>query len=289
MAFVVESTASASVTASSTLTITKPTGLAEGDLMVAVLATSSGVATTINTASGWTLVANQAYSNGSVNIQYKEASSGDASATDFDFTSSGNGNPLGGSMMRVTGQAVGAELDDSDSDQDNTANSATISFTTTVSPATDGNLIVTSFGANDADSGAGSMSTYVASDGTLSWTELFDYSVDAGSSDPIIGGAYAIQSTATALTSYGATLSDSKDNHGGIIAVFQAQTDVTGTPELVTDAGETFEVSGSVGVTGTLELVEDGGTTFEVSGQSVDITQWTNDSKGSNTWTNESL
>lgn len=255
MAFTVESTASNSTTGSTSLTITKPTGLAEGDLMVASLSVSSGGAVTISTASGWTLVANQTCANASANMQYKVATAGDAAASNFTFSSSASGF-WGGTIMRVTGFAVGNELDASDSDFNNTANSPTISFTTTVSPSTDGNLIVAAYVANDGNTGTETVGSYTASDGTLTWTELHDYSEDAGTADPVVASAYAIQATATALTSYGATISGTRDNHAAVLSVFQVQVDESGTTALFTPTTTEFPATGSAGVTGTTTLLE---------------------------------
>ncbi len=78
----------ASSSTSSTGTLTKPSGLAVGDLMVAVLFTATS--TTWNTLLGWTAVgtAQDSIENGlaRVSVQAKIAEASDVSATDFTFT-----------------------------------------------------------------------------------------------------------------------------------------------------------------------------------------------------------
>jgi hypothetical protein len=286
MALVVEST-SVNSGSGTTLVITKPTGLAVGDLMIAVLGCYGGIAQTIDTLSGWTLIANRAFSNGSVNMQYKIADAGDVAASNFTFTDTASSSIFSGSIMRVSGHASVGFLDASDSDDYNSTAKTSISFTTTVSPTYNNSLIVLCFGAgNNGGAGAGTIGSYVVSDGTLSWTELYDYSVDIGSIDPILGGAYGIQATAVALTTYGATLSLTKEAQGGIIAVFRAKVDATGTnatfavsPLLSTQNG----VAGGQGTNATFAVSP---TLFNQSGRATTPTQWTNPDKPSTIWTN---
>jgi len=279
MALVVESTSSNSGSGT-TLVITKPTGLAVGDLMIAVLGCYGGVSQTIDTLSGWTLIANQAFSNGSVNMQYKIADSGDVAAANFTFTDTASSSIFSGSIMRVSGHASVGTLDASDSDNYNSTAKTSISFTTTVSPTYDNSLIVLCFGAgNNGGPGAGTIGSYVVSDGTLSWTELYDYSVDVGSIDPILGGAYGVQATAVALTTYGATLSLTKEAQGGIIAVFKAKVDATGT-------NATFAVSPLLSTQNGVASTQGSSTLLSVSpnlptqsGKATRSTQWNNQAK----------
>lgn len=266
--------------------ITKPTGLAVGELMIALIESNAGVTPTINTLAGWTLVATRSRTNGSVSMQYKIADAGDVAASNFTFTDT-SGSRVGGAILRVTGNTPTGSLDTSDNDFNNAASSATISFTTTVSPTYNGSLLVAVFGASGGGGGIGSIGSYVASDGSLSWTEAFEQAADAGSTDPIGGGAYAIQSTKTALTTYGATLSFSQTAHAGIIAVFTPAISATADVSHLTVTASLDGLVGSNTATANVGNLAIPPTLNGVSAKSSsDDTRWTNPDKPSATWTN---
>ena len=173
MAIVVESVSSASNTTVShtSLVITKPTGLAIGDLMIAVVESYGGTDIRISTIAGWTSVQTTVDASANINtaiIQYKIADSGDVAASDFTFNLTGDvGSLTGGSILRVTGHAVGSIVAASETDQDSGASSSTLSFVASSSATTDGSLILVShFGVYGGD--VGTIGSYIASDGSLS-------------------------------------------------------------------------------------------------------------------------
>ena len=96
MAIVVESVSPVATAISSNLTVTKPTGVAVGDLLVAVL---FAVEADVGSLAGesWTLLSGWSNAgsvlNGvtnAVSFQYKLATSGDVSASNFTFNFSDN-------------------------------------------------------------------------------------------------------------------------------------------------------------------------------------------------------
>ena len=104
--------ATASDTSATTLTLTKPTGLASGDLMVAFIATQDGDPSTTFSKTGWTAAATPDSGTASrTTVLYREADSGDAAASDFEFTSSGTSTTCGGFIYRITGAADSSPLD----------------------------------------------------------------------------------------------------------------------------------------------------------------------------------
>lgn len=82
------------------VTITKPSGLAVGDLMIAQIQTnaSSGA---ITVPSGWTLI--DSTTSWRINMYYKVAVSDDVSAADFTWTTA-NSAVISGGIVRITGQ-----------------------------------------------------------------------------------------------------------------------------------------------------------------------------------------
>ena len=220
MAIAVPTTASTNYTAGETVTITKPTSLAEGELMIACISARSGSSPTINTASGWTLMTGSDFTNGSLSIQWKIATAGDVAASDFSFTHTDTGNGfICGAILRVTG-ATPTPADTDDADTNATANSATLSFVAAATPSFDGSLILMILNGDLGGVGTGTIGTYVTTP-SLTWTEVLDTSVDSGTADPITGVAYAIQSTAAQITAYGATFSATRNEHTGILGVFK--------------------------------------------------------------------
>src|SRR3989304_4129540 len=96
-----------SVGSTDTVTITKPTGLAAGEIMVFIL--YSGDTTTPNTLAGWTAIQAQNSSavdgaTNRVNLSsfWKIASADDAAASNFAFTKS-TASRFGGGILRITG------------------------------------------------------------------------------------------------------------------------------------------------------------------------------------------
>lgn len=286
MAITVESTTSTNFAAGTTTTINKPTGLSVGDLMIATVGAFAGSSITISTLSGWTLVSTRSIQNGSLSMQYKIADSSDVAASNFTFSCT-SASSMCGALMRVTGHAPNSVLDTSDNDVNNAANSATISFTTTISPNSDGNLLVMLLGAGDGNDGGASLSSYTTSDGALSWTEILDTTQDAGTQDPVVGAAYAIQSTATALTSYGATISGSKDDHAGILGCIQVIVDADTTPTFTSSTQSYFAVTESSSTNLLLTLVSSSQSFFPIVGYYNSPPSFTNNQKSSVSFANQ--
>ena len=92
-----------SATGTGSVVITKPSGLAEGDLMVAFIADSS-YANVPDTPSGWTkIVEHTGDLSMTITAFAKIASSGDAAAANFTFTHPNGSATLAGFLYRITG------------------------------------------------------------------------------------------------------------------------------------------------------------------------------------------
>ena len=283
MAISVPSSASTGFTATSVV-ITKPASLAVGDLMIASLSASGGSAITITTLSGWTLGPTSAGSNCRAEIQYKIADSGDVAASNFTFTAS-SGN-IAGSILRVSGHNATTPLENSDADFNNAASSADVSFTTNLTPTFNGSLLVEVFVENGGnDGGTTTTSGYSISGTNPTWTESLDTAIDSGTSDPAGAAAYAIQTTAANFTSYGATLSNAKTVHAGVIAIFGPKVDITVSPAVQSivasiqapTPASSFVISSPVTETASIQAP-----TVTTAGA-----KWTTPNKSSSTWDNQ--
>ena len=274
MAVVVESTATATNNGGSSLTITKPTGLTEGERLVFVGSVYDS-ADTIDTKSGWTLLTSHTNLSMEHNIQWKFASASDVAASDFTFTCSDVCTVLSGALLRVTGDATNENFGTPDNDVDTSASSTTLSFSTTSSPSEDGSLFIMAVGGANLNNGATTVGSYTASDGTISWTELYDNGIDSGTVDPVVAAAYGVQSSATALTTYGATFSTSKEDHVSTLAYLRAAADGDGSV-----AGTDLSLT-------TQDNTASGTTTASVAGKTLNVTAQANDADAVNptVWT----
>lgn len=200
----------ANITSGGTLTITKPSGLAVGDLMVVHIAFrqvgGGGVAGLGFTNSGWDSLDNVDNSFSTVttddevgiSVAYRVATSGDVAASDFSFTRSGLGTlGVAGAIYRMDGQdptPVSAWLSAS------VSNDSTPSFATGITPTPSCLLFIIS---SSYDSGATptGISTYAITTSDPGWTERYDIVDSAGT---VMSGATGTrpESTSTGAWSF---------------------------------------------------------------------------------------
>lgn len=239
MALAVPSTANTGYTASGSVTIAKPASLAVGELLLAVLTADDSTDSTINTLSGWTLVQSQTYSSAdnSVNVQYKVADAGDVAASDFTFTTTAGTSRIGGAILRITGNTPTSCVEVILTNFNDTADSATVSVSGSATPTFDGSLLVMVLAGTLTGAGTGTVGTYVINGSNPTWTEVLDTSVDSGTRDPISGAAYATLDTTREITSFGATLSAVRADHGAILVAVKPLLNVTVTPDPITLSG----------------------------------------------------
>lgn len=106
MSTVVATKATATATSGNNITITKPTGLAAGDMLVAIIAaTHDATNGSFDPPGGWTTLEDvgETSSNGYVGAFAKVADSGDAAASNFTFTAVDNVFASVGTLFRITG------------------------------------------------------------------------------------------------------------------------------------------------------------------------------------------
>jgi len=283
MALVVESVSSNTTFSVTSTILTKPSGLAVGDLMIACIY-NGNTNNTIATLSGWTLAQNQtSATTTSISMQYRIADAADVAASNFTFA--GTQVYQTGAMLRVSGIAATAILGASEADfADNTA-SATYAFTGTSTPAVVNSLVVTLFGCAGGDN-VTTMNSYTSTP-SISFTEMLDVSVDAGSLDPHCAAAYGIYTGSAQITAYGAVASAINDDKAGILGIFTPRIDITGTNTLHVATPTAFSQPGVAGTTGTNTLHAVSPTMFDQSGRSDTPTVWTPKVKTATTWTPE--
>lgn len=293
MAITVQSvSAVATVSSTDTVTITKPTGLAVGDLLVAVLAgyagDGSGVGD-INIKSGWTDAETNKLAETANSIQYKIADAADVAAANFSFTKTAATDSFVGQLIRASGQNTFSPLGSSQNYSNNTAESASFSGTmSSYTPGADGALVIIQVnGEWQAGGTIRTVSDYAATN--VSFTEGIDTGGSDGSGGATVASAYGIQSTNAALTGYTATFSTSTNDHYGQIVVFIPPVPASGSNDLATGTSTTFTQTGTADGIGGNTLATATTTAFTQGGYGAAPTQWTNEDLPSTTWTNEQL
>lgn len=187
------------------LVLTKPTGLAVGDLMVVAIIQLN--TDSVTTPSGWSNFVNKSSSGGSVQLRFysKTADSGDVAASNFTFVDDGDASPKTGSILRITGfhTASPTSVFNGDGTQ---ASTATPSFTSTVTPDTPDSVILFAIGTYGSDT-SHTFSSYGIVTSNPSWTELMDLYYPNSTSSLGFGLAWASRPQITATGNSSCTIS----------------------------------------------------------------------------------
>jgi hypothetical protein len=285
-------------TDSSTVVCSHPTGLTAGDLMILfVTFVNSGGDRFIVTPNGWTLIQYYSYSgNRRSGAAYKKiATSGDVSAgsTTVTFRES-DGDPRLVenniyAMFAVTGAASGSEITLSEQDELGGLGNVTFNFTTALTPIVDESLVFAAFIPFDFN-----LSTALTGSGysltpSSSMTERVDIGYRDGSSD---GQSLMIATTEysgrTQITSRSVTISETiTSGIGSIIFLVNAPQSATATNAVFQTSPVTFATLTGSTQNATSDFTEISPDFPTQSGRGTTPTQWSNESKPSTDWSNE--
>lgn len=176
-----------------TLTISKPSGVVDGDLMIAIIHLYyNNSVITINAPAGWTSIRNtNATTNGASIRSYRRVASSEGSS--YDWTASfANPTAWGGSIIRITDFNVTTPIL-TESGAGATGSTTSLTFADTVTPTAGYQLILFPV---MAESATGTMSSYAVATSNPSWTELYDNN-SVGSAIMSMAYATRVESTAT--------------------------------------------------------------------------------------------
>ena len=285
---VVESTSSNSSTTSSVV-ITAPTGIQVGDLLLGSFTSFvSDRAQGAATPSGFTLIESGSTSNTRATILtfFKVAVSADTTETNYTYTSTDATN-MYGSLMRISGAAVGNEITVSEVDTLDNNGSTTINNTGTTTPPTGESLVVIVAGGYDFNINSVVTTSAYSSTPTVTWTER----MDAGSRDGRSDGASHAVATApytgtSEFTAYGYQTSEVFEDVISILLVVSSPQGATGTNALLAVSPTHLPQAGAAGTTGTNTLHAVSPTMFAQSGNGQRGTPWTNPDKPATNWNN---
>ena len=202
---------------SSSVVITKPSGLAVGDLMVAHIATYTDP--TVTNSSGFTTILSTAVSEGvRSHLAWKIATSGDVAASNFTFTLSDTVVSMG-AIIAFTGHDATTPIGASNGSANGT-DTTTISAAAITPPVADSMILFFS-----ASRGSITTTPYVSGHSiptsNPTWTELYDTTTTIGS-DLNHTLAYGIRTATTSTGTGTATQASSRKNCGQLVAISPA-------------------------------------------------------------------
>lgn len=254
--------------------ISKPTGLAVDDTMVAILSVGFGHSSSPAAPSGWTLVQSlDAVGNGyaELHVFTKKATSDDVAASDFNFTAGQ------GVIYRISGAASTVANMQYDIKEGATS-------LEDLTPAITGCLLL--FGCvNGNNAGASDSLTAVTLTGDTNPTWTIDRSsAAAGFSN---GMAHATYNSIATITDVTGDLGGTDDNIRCIVIV-RPIANGSGTASLLSADADLFAPAASAGTTGTAALLSADADLFAPTSRATSPTVWTPTSKPSTTWTPQS-
>lgn len=170
MGVIVESTSSATNgPAVTSVGVTKPTGLAVGDLLFACISANGAAGNPgLITPSGWTALTGQVSDQCESNVFYKIADSSDVAASSFTFSTTSSSNIVAGLLLRLSGHNPLTPVAASNG---TTGTSDTITITG-VTPTISDSVLVQCGSASAGTSVT--FSGYAVATSNPSWTEQFD-------------------------------------------------------------------------------------------------------------------
>ena len=201
-------TSTAATATSTTLTITKPVGLAVGDMMIAIINQSDNDNQTLAdaTKTGWTKIsASKFYTTGSDEwwgtVLYKFAIASDVSATSFDFTLDNDNDDALGTITSFSGVDSNNPFDVASGSTLN-SNNGSISATSLTTVTSNSAILLVGFVANNTN-----ISNWnTTSPGAL--TEIIDAVNNTSNLDLGIGAAWNSKSTIGATGAGTATVNE---------------------------------------------------------------------------------
>ena len=276
MAITVQSSSSTAFASTTTLTLNKPSGTVDGDLLIAVTFSFDRDMSTVP--SGWTLIKTQSIGGINYHNTYYKVAASEGASWDWVIAAV---EVFGGAVLRIDGQAstyldVNASAD--------TSNDDTPSFANTITPSEKFSMLV--FSVTSRTGSVGGTSDYAIANDDPTWTEQID--LEGSGASLAIATAIRTEKTATGnssvtLPSGGAGAVDSS----GIIFNLLQDVPQTGTTALLEmNTSSIFVPTSSSGSNVTTDLLEMN-STINVPTSKTKDKRWTDETRTSNTWTDQ--
>lgn len=304
MALAVASTSVASGNNITSLTITKPSGVASGDLLV--LVSSSLILDTYPVCTGFTRQISvstglEGYRESSLAFFYRIADSSDVSASSYSVTGLGTEGFGSATMFRITGWASGNPFWAFDTKGHQITTGSTVSlggsFSATRPTGSSINIIGSALGGGNVSAFNASWASYSVTSGEAnpSWTELQDSTYRVYQSSSIKYGAqavaYSTSTSTSAISAWNTDITTTGSNTARVTAIFAVivepvslTVDLSQLAAAPSMAGAAANISANTSVShiDTLTTVEGVETKNSKSG-----TQWNNKTKPNSVWINK--
>lgn len=206
-AVIPRSSNTANSSSSNSVVVTKPTGLAVGDFMIApVSANISGASLTVATPTGWTSLGSSTNSDVYETCFWKTADSADVAASNFTFTCTGTGTAT---VMQAGVACWSSANSTTPIDQSITANNT--ASVAGITPTTAMGQFVMVLSGYNASGTTGSIAGYQITNNNPTWTEVFDAGISNGSKFFGVAVAYSNSTRLAATGTASATLTGYTD------------------------------------------------------------------------------
>lgn len=257
-----------------TCTVTKPTGLAVGDMMcaMAISHADSGTAPAVTPPAGWTTYTS--YTDESFMIQYvfyKVADSSDVAASNFSFTHSGTNTRVQVGIARISGAP--STLATGNATGHVTTPTSVSSFTISLDLTYNDVLLLAQIVGREG-SNTRTFSSYSVSGTNPTWTEHADSS-NNDSVDTSFAIASAGIATPRTLTNFSVTASGTLDDTYLILIAIPGVANATGTNAVFQVTPAFFSGTAIVGGTGTNTLHQTSPVFPQATVESIQPTVWT--------------
>ena len=223
------------------VTITKPSSLAEGDLMIAFIASATAGDSDSDKAhtgpSGWTKLQGIVPNNGTIlTVWGVVATSAQTAATNFSWASSATNSNTTGIIYRITGAlAFGSLAINVDSASGHSYDYPTASFGGLTTEYD--NALLLMCGAEEAAGGNVNFSNYVVANSNPTWTQQDDLYYEPSGVAINLAVASATYPTAGATGNFSITMSrDGGDISGALVAIYESQDSTFNADPLVINA-----------------------------------------------------
>lgn len=281
----------ATASSASSIVVSFPASLAAGDELCIFVAWYDGTnSRTVTTPAGWT--SQQSHLNDRTGLVCftKTASSGDVSAGSVTVSLSGVAAHIRAAVLRITGMVPATPIVGSELDSEASTASASPSYTTALTPATNFSLLVMAFAGSLSTGSAGATTAgSYASTPTVTFTEYAELSAGgAGNENLTLAVAAGPYTGSTQWTNRTMTFSQTHSlERAGIAIMYEGTQDAAGTAALHSASPSFDAASASADTNGTAALHSASPSFPNQSGDVVGETAWVNTDKPSEpTWVN---
>lgn len=278
---VVESVSTTAWASATSVTTDKPSGLAVGDLMVGVVAYTSGRTLTYPT--GWQsfndgTVTDGTFLSRNINLSFKVADSSDVAASNFTWSISGGAENCAGGILRISGYDTTVNYASTDvTGYDDIQDTITPTYVASITPSRNYSLIIFAVSCGNASTNISNVENYACATSNPTWTERIE--LLSGVHSLAVATAVRTETSATGNFSCQFTGGSATTDSIGIVAYILRSTAFTATATDTVTPSDSLTVNIGYKVSAT-------DTTTVTDSVSPTTNNIRNTSKSSSSWSN---